>query len=124
MQGKFSKTTTKLMCQTTINYFLTIVFVVLFIAPLPIEYDPELPCYKNMLKMMHMPGMKGKTNTNIPKAQAIKDATMAHFININLNKRLKLLHFNGSYHSDNKEGILWYLKKLNVDDKSYLQYKQ
>ena len=46
-----------------------------WMAPLPIAYDGELPGYKNMLAMM--PGHSGE---NLPKAQAIKDATMAYFI--------------------------------------------
>jgi uncharacterized iron-regulated protein len=79
-----------------------------WIAPLPIEYDPEVPCYKNMMNMMGMSSHGGK---NLPKAQAIKDATMAYFIAQNYVKGEKFIHFNGSYHSDNHEGILWYLKK-------------
>jgi hypothetical protein len=46
-----------------------------WIAPLPIAYDAELPGYKKMLEMMG-----GHGGENLPKAQAIKDATMAHFI--------------------------------------------
>ena len=50
-----------------------------YIAPLPVEYDPELACYKNMLSMGGSIGgdMGSKVNENLPKAQAIKDATMA-----------------------------------------------
>jgi len=79
-----------------------------WIAPLPIEYDPELPGYKNMLSMMG-----GHGGENFPKAQAIKDATMAYFISKNYIFGNKFIHFNGAYHSDNYEGILWYLKKSN-----------
>jgi len=46
-----------------------------WIAPLPIDYDPELPGYKNMLTMMGH-----NMSETFPKSQAIKDATMAHFI--------------------------------------------
>jgi len=46
---------------------------------------------------------------NMAKSQAVKDATMAYFIL--KNKRTVTLHFNGSYHSQNFEGINWYLKK-------------
>jgi uncharacterized iron-regulated protein len=77
-----------------------------WIAPLPIEYDPELPCYKNMLAMMG-----GHRGENFPKAQAIKDATMAYFISENYLVGNKFIHYNGAYHSDNYEGILWYLRK-------------
>jgi uncharacterized iron-regulated protein len=82
----------------------------MWIAPLPIDYDPELPCYKNMLSMMG-----GHGGENFPKAQAIKDATMAYFISENFIAGNKFIHYNGAYHSDNYEGILWYLKKSNPD---------
>lgn len=78
-----------------------------WIAPLPILYDPEVPCYKNMLDMV--PGHGGP---NFPKAQAIKDATMAHFILHHLRSDRLFLHIHGTYHSDNYEGILWYLRKF------------
>lgn len=80
-------------------------------APLPIEYDPELDCYKKMLEMGHM-GMQ-QVSPNFPKAQAIKDATMAHFIKKHLAENKVFLHVNGSFHSDNFEGIMWYLKKAD-----------
>ena len=78
-----------------------------WIAPLPISYDKDLPGYKNMLTMMG--GSHG--GENLPKAQAIKDATMAFSILENFDKNKLFLHLHGSYHSDNYEGILWYLKK-------------
>jgi len=52
---------------------------------------------------------------NLPKAQAAKDATMAYFIMSNWSKGNLLIHYNGSYHSSNFEGIVWYLKKSNPD---------
>ena len=76
-----------------------------WIAPLPIAYDPELPGYKKMLEMMG-----GHSGVNLPKAQAIKDATMAYFILQSYTPGSLFIHFNGSYHSDNYEGILWHLK--------------
>lgn len=79
-----------------------------YIAPLPILFDPELPQYKNMLDMMG-----GREMTDIVKAQAIKDATMAYFIQKNRNENSIFFHINGAYHSDFKEGIYWYLKQLN-----------
>jgi len=80
------------------------------LAPLPVSYDPELKCYKDMLSMHGMPGMGGKPNENLPKAQAVKDATMAWFISENLPSGKIFIHFNGSYHSDNYLGIVHYLK--------------
>lgn len=82
-----------------------------WIAPLPIPFDINLPGYKAMLEM----GMGGHSGENFPKAQAIKDATMAHFILKNYQKGKLFLHLNGSYHSDNFEGILWYLQQQQPD---------
>jgi len=81
-----------------------------WIAPLPIEFDPDLNCYKKMIGMM-----MGHSSPNLPKAQAIKDATMAYFIIKNYKDEHIFIHFNGAYHSDNYEGILWYLKKLKPE---------
>jgi uncharacterized iron-regulated protein len=74
---------------------------------LPIPYDASLPGYVKMLEMM--PG--GHGGETFPMAQAIKDATMAHFIVARKQVGRAFLHLNGSYHSDNYEGIGWYLKK-------------
>ncbi len=80
--------------------------VKIWIAPLPISYDPELPGYKNMSAMMG-----GHGTTFLAQAQAIKDATMAYFILKNRKEDSIFLHFNGAYHSNNYEGILWYLQQ-------------
>ncbi len=80
-----------------------------YIAPLPIPYDAELPGYKGMIDMMG--GAGGHVNENLPRAQAVKDATMAYFILKNLKPGQTFLHFQGTYHSDNFEGINWYLKQ-------------
>ena len=80
-----------------------------WIAPFPIAYDPELPGYKSMKEIeMHMSAEKME---NFPKSQAIKDATMAHFILQNYKEGQQFIHYNGAYHSDNNEGIVWYLKQ-------------
>lgn len=86
-----------------------------FIAPLPVEYDPEVPCYKDMLSMGGAIGgpMGGKVSPNLPKAQAIKDATMASSILKYWTKGKLVIHYNGSYHSDRYMGIIWYLNKYN-----------
>jgi len=85
-----------------------------YIAPLPVMYDPELPGYKRMLEMIQMPGHR---NENLPKAQAVKDATMAHFIQNNIKNDAIMLHLHGAYHSNNYEGIVWHLNKLDEDQK-------
>lgn len=79
-----------------------------WIAPLPIKYDKTLPGYANMLKMSG-----GHGGDNLPKAQALKDATMAHFILKNWKEGYTFIHFNGTYHSNNYEGIVWYIKQNN-----------
>ena len=86
-----------------------------YIAPLPIEYDPDLACYKDMLSMGSSIGgsMGGKVSENLPKAQAIKDATMARSIANNWQSGKIIIHYNGSYHSEKHMGILWYLNKYN-----------
>ncbi len=80
-----------------------------FLPPLPVAYDPELPGYKAMLEMGQMG--HGPVNENLPKAQAIKDATMGYFILKNWSAGKLFLHFNGAYHSDNAEGIVWYIRR-------------
>ena len=80
-----------------------------WIAPLPIAFDINLPGYKSMMGMQG-----GHAGDKMPKAQAIKDATMAYFINKNRKENSIFIHYNGTYHSDNYEGINWYLKKLDA----------
>lgn len=83
-----------------------------WIAPLPIPYDPTLPRYQAILKMMGDHG-----SPKLIKAQAIKDATMAHSIVTSLDyprktlKPLRFIHYNGSFHSDYYEGIYWYIQQ-------------
>lgn len=83
----------------------------LWMTPLPFPYEPNLPGYKKMMTMFD----DGHVNENLPKAQAIKDATMAHFIYNSLGGSKMFIHFNGAYHSDFYEGIVWYLKRYDVD---------
>jgi len=81
-----------------------------WMAPLPIPYDATLPGYVAMTEMMG-----GHAGENMPKSQALKDATMAHFILKSYKKNHILIHFNGAYHSNNFEGIYWYLKKYRPE---------
>ena len=83
------------------------------IAPLPIAYDTLVPAYKKMLEMDMGPVRMNKEN--FPKAQSTKDATMAYNILKNWEKGLLFLHFNGAFHSDFHDGIIWHLKKSNAD---------
>ncbi|MBT8219294.1 MAG: ChaN family lipoprotein [Bacteroidia bacterium] len=81
-----------------------------WMAPLPIPYDASLPGYVKMLEMVG-----GHGGDNFPKAQAIKDATMAHSILKYLPDNGKMVHLNGAYHSNDFEGILWYINQYQPD---------
>lgn len=83
-----------------------------YVVPLPLKVDFELPTYEEMTTMG-----SGHNPKNLIYAQALKDATMAHFILKNIRKNQTLVHLNGNYHSKDYEGIYWYLKQkksLNV----------
>lgn len=80
-----------------------------YIAPLPIPFSFDSDKSAEAFGMMQMLG--GRTSGDMERlaqAQAIKDATMAWFIAKNLDGR-KFIHINGSYHSDNRDGIIPYL---------------
>lgn len=79
-----------------------------WIAPLPIKYDSTVKSYKEIYE-----NAGGHGGQNLPKSQAIKDATMAYFILKNWTKGQIFIHYNGAYHSNNHSGIEWYLKQQN-----------
>jgi uncharacterized iron-regulated protein len=79
-----------------------------WVAPLPFEIDYELPAYQRMREMMGGHG-HGMAVDNFVAAQASKDATMAYFIRQHRQPGQLFIHLNGAYHSDFKEGIVWYL---------------
>lgn len=70
--------------------------------------DTTLSQYKLMLQMSadHAKGL------NFIHAQAIKDATMAKFIDQYWTPGTRFIHFNGAFHTDFDQGIIWYLKRL------------
>ena len=80
-----------------------------WMAPLPIQVDLELPGYKKINEAAMHHG-----SSFLAHSQASKDATMAYFIMKNHEKgkphSVRTLHANGTYHSDNYEGIYWYLR--------------
>ena len=73
-------------------------------------FDPNVKAYAEMADMMggHVP----PNMLNIQTAQAAKDATMAHFSLKNFNKGDLLFHFEGSYHSNYNQGIIWWINKI------------
>jgi len=117
-----------------------------YIAPLPLEYDITLNCYKQLMghgsaSMAKSPmgdtispmsdtikpmgeakmpmgsksPMAGHGSTNLADAQAIKDATMSHFIMESWKPGKLFIHYNGAYHSDEFESMNWFLKRANPD---------
>ncbi|MES2800118.1 MAG: ChaN family lipoprotein [Bacteroidota bacterium] len=74
--------------------------------------DTSLSQYKNLMSPDFHDG-----GVSMVQAQAIKDATMAYSILENRMKDGKHLHFNGSYHSDYYQGIVWYIRRKAPDMK-------
>ena len=81
-----------------------------YIAPLPFEVDFDLRTYKMMMEMAHREGSE-----NFVYAQAIKDVTMAYFIDQNLDEGQTFYHINGSFHTNYGEGIVWYLERFRPE---------
>ena len=82
-----------------------------WLVPLPFEIDYQMPSYQNMKTLMGGHGMTDDKLKRFIEAQALKDATMAHFTLENYEPGNVIIHYNGSYHSQDKEGIIWYIKK-------------
>lgn len=81
-------------------------------APIDFIIDTSLSQYKEVFQMgNHM----GRMGMNMVEAQAFKDATMAQFILENRAKKADdvHIHFNGAFHSDFYQGILWYVQQKN-----------
>lgn len=81
-----------------------------YMMPLPLDYDITLASYAALVGGGDGP-MAMHGNSNFRDAQAVKDATMSHFILKNLSPEQTFIHFNGAYHSDNYEGICYFLKE-------------
>jgi uncharacterized iron-regulated protein len=75
-------------------------------ASLDFRIDSTLSQYREIQKMggHEMGG-------NMMEAQAFKDATMAMHILKHLNMNFQVIHFNGAFHSDYHQGILWYIQQ-------------
>jgi uncharacterized iron-regulated protein len=81
-----------------------------YIAPLPFEIDLTLPGYSYMIESMGSHAPKGSIE-NMARSQASKDATMAHFILKAAANGNRVIHYNGSFHSKNFDGINHYLQQ-------------
>lgn len=93
-----------------------------YMAPLPLKYDKSLNSYKQLLgadttsmSMGSTSPMGGHGSINLADAQAIKDATMTHFIMEYWKPGMLFIHYNGAYHSDDFESMYWFLKQANPD---------
>jgi len=90
-----------------------------YIVPLPLVYDRTLQCYSQLMGGEGSPvssaPMGGHASINLVDAQAIKDATMAHFIMKYWEPGKLLVHYNGAYHSDEFESMNWFLKQADKD---------
>jgi uncharacterized iron-regulated protein len=75
-------------------------------------FDPTVKAYAKMADKMggHIPA----NMLYIQTAQAAKDATMAHFSLKNFSPGDLLFHFEGSYHSNYKQGIIWWINKIQL----------
>lgn len=80
-----------------------------WLAPLPVDVDTTLQSYQSMAQMV--PDHGG----NLTYSQAVKDATMAHFILKSIGENDRMIHLNGAYHSNDYEGIIWYIRQKNKD---------
>jgi uncharacterized iron-regulated protein len=81
-------------------------------APLDFKIDSTLSQYREIRKMGgHEMG------ENMMESQAFKDATMAMHIVKYLKLNFQFLHFNGAFHSDFFQGILWYIKQTELGNK-------
>lgn len=83
-----------------------------YVAPLPIRVDLDTPGYRAMLRMNLPMGGMPVAPENLVAAQAVKDATMAYFISREISPERLFLHVNGTFHSDDRGGICWYLERL------------
>ena len=92
-----------------------------YLPPMPVHFDLSQPAYAKMLSLFASDDTHGKAKakaaapmmaykgSNLVKAQAIKDATMAYNILQNWEKGKYFIHYNGTYHSKNYDSIYYYL---------------
>lgn len=83
-----------------------------YMMPLPLDYDTTLNCYSSLVGGGPM---GGHGSPNLRDAQAVKDATMVHFLLENLGPEQVFIHFNGAYHSDNYESMYYFIKDMRPD---------
>lgn len=89
-----------------------------YLPPLPLDIDLTIPSYAKLLEMGG--GGHAPDGENFPNAQALRDATMAHFILKNFVAGDLVYHINGSYHSDSYEGINVFLQQYRPNTKVFV----
>ena len=82
-----------------------------FLPPLPISVDTTISIYREMKDMVD----SEHQGLNLIHSQALKDATMAHFLLKWKTADNIILHLNGAYHSKNRQGIPSFLSAVPSD---------
>lgn len=85
-----------------------------WLPPMPLRIDYNEIVYTligESFKQMGSAPMMKKNVQNIVAAQALKDATMAHFIVSNMKPGDFFFHFHGEFHSAFHSGIEYYLRQ-------------
>jgi uncharacterized iron-regulated protein len=84
-------------------------------APIDFKVDSSLSQYREVFIMGGHMGVN--MGMNMVESQAFKDATMAQFILANPGRKAGTvhLHFNGAFHSDFHQGILWYVQQKQAN---------
>lgn len=84
-------------------------------APIDFIVDTTLSQYKEVYTMGGHMGVN--MGMNMVESQAFKDATMAQFIMANPGRKEGSVHvhFNGAFHSDFHQGILWYVQQKQAN---------
>jgi len=84
-------------------------------APIDFIVDSSLSQYREVFIMGGHMGVN--MGMNMVESQAFKDATMAQFILANPGRKAGTvhLHFNGAFHSDFHQGILWYVQQKQAN---------
>ena len=94
-----------------------------YLPPLPFHINLDDKGYRyiaEVFKDMQQAPMSSSSLTNLVKAQALKDATMAYWITQSMKEGSFVFHFHGELHSALDSGIVYYLRhyKPNVKTKT------
>lgn len=82
----------------------------MLLCPLPVDFNAEEAGYADLNLHGH-----GHHMPYLAEAQALKDATMANVILGQAEEDKTIFHIHGAFHSQNYQGIYWFLKKARPD---------